>query len=41
MEGFSNETPVKFMGTGLPLVINGIRLNLNGRNLKELQWKKM
>jgi hypothetical protein len=26
--------------TGVPLIINGVPLNLNGRNLKELQLKK-
>jgi hypothetical protein len=39
--------PVKLKGTsiinfmtGVPLIIIGIPLNLNGRNLKELQLKK-
>jgi hypothetical protein len=26
--------------TGVPLIINGIPLNLNGRNIEELQLKK-
>jgi hypothetical protein len=43
-----NTVPVKFKGTsfinlmtGVPLIINGKPLNLNGRNLKELQLKGM
>jgi hypothetical protein len=42
-----NTVPVKFKGisfinfmTGVPLIIIGIPLNLNGRNLKELKFKK-
>jgi hypothetical protein len=42
-----NTVPVKFKGTsfinfmtGVPIIIIGIPLNLNGRNLKELQLKK-
>jgi hypothetical protein len=30
---------IDFM-TGVPVIINGIPLNLNGRNLKEVQLKK-
>jgi hypothetical protein len=44
---FLNTVPVKFKGssfinfmTGVPLIINGVHLNLNGRHLKELHLKK-
>jgi hypothetical protein len=41
-----NTAPVEFKGTsfinwtGVPLIISGIHLNLNGRNLRELHFKR-